>query len=181
MGSMGALIAITCIANYISGMILAREKYDTLKMIVYIVVQVLLSYLLIDKVPRFIVYSGVLGTVYLLYDKNKSFDYSLVIALFVQIIIMIVDVSSSNLAILVTRKDINSLLYKNGYSIVIYNSIIVVLSIIFSVLFSWIINKKFEIKKLDFRNINSKLFVVILLTNFIIIFLSGDLCKKIRL
>ena len=28
MGSMGALIAITCIANYISGMILAREKYD---------------------------------------------------------------------------------------------------------------------------------------------------------
>lgn len=179
MGSMGALIAITCIANYISGMILAREKYDTLKMIVYIVVQVLLSYLLIDKVPRFIVYSGVLGTVYLLYDKNKSFDYSLVIALFVQIIIMIVDVSSSNLAILVTRKDINSLLYKNGYSIVIYNSIIVVLSIIFSVLFSWIINKKFEIKKLDFRNINSKLFVVILLTNFIIIFLSGDLCKKL--
>ena len=176
---MGALIAITCIANYISGMILAREKYDTLKMIVYIVVQVLLSYLLIDKVPRFIVYSGVLGTVYLLYDKNKSFDYSLVIALFVQIIIMIVDVSSSNLAILVTRKDINSLLYKNGYSIVIYNSIIVVLSIIFSVLFSWIINKKFEIKKLDFRNINSKLFVVILLTNFIIIFLSGDLCKKL--
>lgn len=179
MGSMGALIAITCIANYISGMILAREKYDTLKMIVYIVVQVLLSYLLIDKVPRFIVYSGVLGTVYLLYDKNKSFDYSLVIALFVLIIIMIVDVSSSNLAILVTRKDINSLLYKNGYSIVIYNSIIVVLSIIFSVLFSWIINKKFEIKKLDFRNINSKLFVVILLTNFIIIFLSGDLCKKL--
>lgn len=179
MGSMGALTAITCIANYISGMILAREKYDTLKMIVYIVVQVLLSYLLIDKVPRFIVYSGVLGTVYLLYDKNKSFDYSLVIALFVQIIIMIVDVSSSNLAILVTRKDINSLLYKNGYSIVIYNSIIVVLSIIFSVLFSWIINKKFEIKKLDFRNINSKLFVVILLTNFIIIFLSGDLCKKL--
>ena len=179
MGSMGALIAITCIANYISGMILAREKYDTLKMIVYIVVQVLLSYLLIDKVPRFIVYSGVLGTVYLLYDKNKSFDYSLVIALFVQIIIMIVDVASSNLAILVTRKDINSLLYKNGYNIVIYNSIIVVLSIIFSVLFSWIINKKFEIKKLDFRNINSKLFVVILLTNFIIIFLSGDLCKKL--
>lgn len=179
MGSMGALIAITCIANYISGMILAREKYDTLKMIVYIVVQVLLSYLLIDKVPRFIVYSGVLGTVYLLYDKNKSFDYSLVIALFVQIIIMIVDVASSNLAILVTRRDINSLLYKNGYSIVIYNSIIVVLSIIFSVLFSWIINKKFEIKKLDFRNINSKLFVVILLTNFIIIFLSGDLCKKL--
>lgn len=46
MGSMGILIAITCIANYISGMILAREKYDTLKMIVYIVVQVLLSYLL---------------------------------------------------------------------------------------------------------------------------------------
>ena len=179
MGSMGALIAITCIANYISGMILAREKYDTLKMIVYIVVQVLLSYLLIDKVPRFIVYSGVLGTVYLLYDKNKSFDYSLVIALFVQIIIMIVDVASSNLAILVTRKDINSLLYKNGYNIVIYNSIIVLLSIIFSVLFSWIINKKFEIKKLDFRNINSKLFVVILLTNFIIIFLSGDLCKKL--
>lgn len=179
MGSMGALIAITCIANYISGMILAREKYDTLKMIVYIVVQVLLSYLLIDKVPRFIVYSGVLGTVYLLYDKNKSFDYSLVIALFVQIIIMIVDAASSNLAILVTRKDINSLLYKNGYNIVIYNSIIVVLSIIFSVLFSWIINKKFEIKKLDFRNINSKLFVVILLTNFIIIFLSGDLCKKL--
>lgn len=35
MGSMGILIAITCIANYISGMILAREKYDTLKMIVY--------------------------------------------------------------------------------------------------------------------------------------------------
>ena len=48
MGSMGALIAITCIANYISGMILAREKYDTLKMIVYIVVQVYCpAYLLI--------------------------------------------------------------------------------------------------------------------------------------
>lgn len=80
MGSMGILIAITCIANYISGMILAREKYDTLKMIVYIVVQVLLSYLLIDKVPRIIVYTGIIGTVYLLYDKSKSFDYSLVIA-----------------------------------------------------------------------------------------------------
>ena len=79
MGSMGILIAITCIANYISGMILAREKYDTLKMIVYIVVQVLLSYLLIDKVPRIIVYTGIIGTVYLLYDKSKSFDYSLVI------------------------------------------------------------------------------------------------------
>ncbi len=107
MGSMGILIAITCIANYISGMILAREKYDTLKMIVYIVVQVLLSYLLIDKVPRFIVFSGVLGTVYLLHDKDKSFAYSFVMALFVQIIIMIVDVASSNLAILITREDIN--------------------------------------------------------------------------
>ena len=108
MGSMGILIAITCIANYISGMILAREKYDTLKMIV----------------PRFIVFSGVLGTVYLLHDKDKSFAYSFVIALFVQIIIMIVDVASSNLAILITREDINFLLYKNGYNIVIYNSII---------------------------------------------------------
>lgn len=179
MGSMGILIAITCIANYISGMILAREKYDTLKMIVYIVVQVLLSYLLIDKVPRFIVFSGVLGTVYLLHDKDKSFAYSFVIALFVQIIIMIVDVASSNLAILITREDINVLLYKNGYNIVIYNSIIVILSIVFSVFFSWIINKKVEIKKLDFKNINSKLFVIILLTNFIIIFSSGDLCKKL--
>lgn len=178
MGSMGILIAITCIANYISGMILAREKYDTLKMIVYIVVQVLLSYLLIDKVPRFIVFSGVLGTVYLLHDKDKSFAYSFVIALFVQII-MIVDVASSNLAILITREDINFLLYKNGYNIVIYNSIIVILSIVFSVFFSWIINKKVEIKKLDFKNINSKLFVIILLTNFIIIFSSGDLCKKL--
>lgn len=176
---MGILIAITCIANYISGMILAREKYDTLKMIVYIVVQVLLSYLLIDKVPRFIVFSGVLGTVYLLHDKDKSFAYSFVIALFVQIIIMIVDVASSNLAILITREDINFLLYKNGYNIVIYNSIIVILSIVFSVFFSWIINKKVEIKKLDFKNINSKLFVIILLTNFIIIFSSGDLCKKL--
>lgn len=179
MGSMGILIAINCIANYISGMILAREKYDTLKMIVYIVVQVLLSYLLIDKVPRFIVFSGVLGTVYLLHDKDKSFAYSFVIALFVQIIIMIVDVASSNLAILITREDINFLLYKNGYNIVIYNSIIVILSIVFSVFFSWIINKKVEIKKLDFKNINSKLFVIILLTNFIIIFSSGDLCKKL--
>lgn len=179
MGSMGILIAITCIANYISGMILAREKYDTLKMIVYIVVQVLLSYLLIDKVPRFIVFSGVLGTVYLLHDKDKSFAYSFVIALFVQIIIMIVDVASSNLAILITREDINFLLYKNGYNIVICNSIIVILSIVFSVFFSWIINKKVEIKKLDFKNINSKLFVIILLTNFIIIFSSGDLCKKL--
>ena len=179
MGSMGILIAITCIANYISGMILAREKYDTLKMIVYIVVQVLLSYLLIDKVPRFMVFSGVLGTVYLLHDKDKSFAYSFVIALFVQIIIMIVDVASSNLAILITREDINFLLYKNGYNIVIYNSIIVILSIVFSVFFSWIINKKVEIKKLDFKNINSKLFVIILLTNFIIIFSSGDLCKKL--
>ena len=179
MGSMGILIAITCIANYISGMILAREKYDTLKMIVYIVVQVLLSYLLIDKVPRFIVFSGVLGTVYLLHDKDKSFAYSFVIALFVQIIIMIVYVASSNLAILITREDINFLLYKNGYNIVIYNSIIVILSIVFSVFFSWIINKKVEIKKLDFKNINSKLFVIILLTNFIIIFSSGDLCKKL--
>lgn len=179
MGSMGILIAIICIANYISGMILAREKYDTLKMIVYIVVQVLLSYLLIDKVPRFIVFSGVLGTVYLLHDKDKSFAYSFVIALFVQIIIMIVDVASSNLAILITREDINFLLYKNGYNIVIYNSIIVILSIVFSVFFSWIINKKVEIKKLDFKNINSKLFVIILLTNFIIIFSSGDLCKKL--
>lgn len=179
MGSMGILIAITCIANYISRMILAREKYDTLKMIVYIVVQVLLSYLLIDKVPRFIVFSGVLGTVYLLHDKDKSFAYSFVIALFVQIIIMIVDVASSNLAILITREDINFLLYKNGYNIVIYNSIIVILSIVFSVFFSWIINKKVEIKKLDFKNINSKLFVIILLTNFIIIFSSGDLCKKL--
>lgn len=179
MGSMGILIAITCIANYISGMILAREKYDTLKMIVYIVVQVLLSYLLIDKVPRFIVFSGVLGTVYLLHDKDKSFAYSFVIALFVQIIIMIVDVASSNLAILITRENINFLLYKNGYNIVIYNSIIVILSIVFSVFFSWIINKKVEIKKLDFKNINSKLFVIILLTNFIIIFSSGDLCKKL--
>lgn len=179
MGSMGILIARTCIANYISGMILAREKYDTLKMIVYIVVQVLLSYLLIDKVPRFIVFSGVLGTVYLLHDKDKSFAYSFVIALFVQIIIMIVDVASSNLAILITREDINFLLYKNGYNIVIYNSIIVILSIVFSVFFSWIINKKVEIKKLDFKNINSKLFVIILLTNFIIIFSSGDLCKKL--
>lgn len=179
MGSMGILIAITCIANYISGMILAREKYDTLKMIVYIVVQVLLSYLLIDKVPRFIVFSGVLGTVYLLHDKDKSFAYSFVIALFVQIIIMIVDVASSNLAILITREDINFLLYKNGYNIVIYNSIIVILSIVFSVFFSLIINKKVEIKKLDFKNINSKLFVIILLTNFIIIFSSGDLCKKL--
>ena len=179
MGSMGILIAITCIANYISGMILAREKYDTLKMIVYIVVQVLLSYLLIDKVPRFIVFSGVLGTVYLLHDKDKSFAYSFVIALFVQIIIMIVDVASSNLAILITREDINFLIYKNGYNIVIYNSIIVILSIVFSVFFSWIINKKVEIKKLDFKNINSKLFVIILLTNFIIIFSSGDLCKKL--
>lgn len=179
MGSMGILIAITCIANYISGMILAREKYDTLKMIVYIVVQVLLSYLLIDKVPRFIVFSRVLGTVYLLHDKDKSFAYSFVIALFVQIIIMIVDVASSNLAILITREDINFLLYKNGYNIVIYNSIIVILSIVFSVFFSWIINKKVEIKKLDFKNINSKLFVIILLTNFIIIFSSGDLCKKL--
>lgn len=179
MGSMGILIAITCIANYIRGMILAREKYDTLKMIVYIVVQVLLSYLLIDKVPRFIVFSGVLGTVYLLHDKDKSFAYSFVIALFVQIIIMIVDVASSNLAILITREDINFLLYKNGYNIVIYNSIIVILSIVFSVFFSWIINKKVEIKKLDFKNINSKLFVIILLTNFIIIFSSGDLCKKL--
>lgn len=179
MGSMGILIAITCIANYISGMILAREKYDTLKMIVYIVVQVLLSYLLIDKVPRFILFSGVLGTVYLLHDKDKSFAYSFVIALFVQIIIMIVDVASSNLAILITREDINFLLYKNGYNIVIYNSIIVILSIVFSVFFSWIINKKVEIKKLDFKNINSKLFVIILLTNFIIIFSSGDLCKKL--
>lgn len=179
MGSMGILIAITCIANYISGMILAREKYDTLKMIVYIVVQVLLSYLLIDKVPRFIVFSGVLGTVYLLHDKDKSFAYSFVIALFVQIIIRIVDVASSNLAILITREDINFLLYKNGYNIVIYNSIIVILSIVFSVFFSWIINKKVEIKKLDFKNINSKLFVIILLTNFIIIFSSGDLCKKL--
>ena len=179
MGSMGILIAITCIANYISGMILAREKYDTLKMIVYIVVQVLLPYLLIDKVPRFIVFSGVLGTVYLLHDKDKSFAYSFVIALFVQIIIMIVDVASSNLAILITREDINFLLYKNGYNIVIYNSIIVILSIVFSVFFSWIINKKVEIKKLDFKNINSKLFVIILLTNFIIIFSSGDLCKKL--
>lgn len=179
MGSMGILIAITCIANYISGMILAREKYDTLKMIVYIVVQVLLSYLLIDKVPRFIVFSGVLGTVYLLHDKDKSFAYSFVIALFVQIIIMIVDVASSNLAILITREDINFLLYKNGYNIVIYNSIIVILSIVFSIFFSWIINKKVEIKKLDFKNINSKLFVIILLTNFIIIFSSGDLCKKL--
>ena len=179
MGSMGILIAITCIANYISGMILAREKYDTLKMIVYIVVQVLLSYLLIDKVPRFIVFSVVLGTVYLLHDKDKSFAYSFVIALFVQIIIMIVDVASSNLAILITREDINFLLYKNGYNIVIYNSIIVILSIVFSVFFSWIINKKVEIKKLDFKNINSKLFVIILLTNFIIIFSSGDLCKKL--
>lgn len=179
MGSMGILIAITCIANYISGMILAREKYDTLKMIVYIVVQVLLSYLLIDKVPRFIVFSGVLGTVYLLHDKDKSFAYSFVMALFVQIIIMIVDVASSNLAILITREDINFLLYKNGYNIVIYNSIIVILSIVFSVFFSWIINKKVEIKKLDFKNINSKLFVIILLTNFIIIFSSGDLCKKL--
>lgn len=179
MGSMGILIAITCIANYISGMILAREKYDTLKMIVYIVVQVLLSYLLIDKVPRFIVFSGVLGTVYLLHDKDKSFAYSFVIALFVQIIIMIVDVASSNLAILITREDINFLLYKNGYNIVIYNSIIIILSIVFSVFFSWIINKKVEIKKLDFKNINSKLFVIILLTNFIIIFSSGDLCKKL--
>lgn len=179
MGSMGILIAITCIANYISGMILAREKYDTLKMIVYIVVQVLLSYLLIDKVPRFIVFSGVLGTVYLLHDKDKSFAYSFVIALFVQIIIMIVDVASSNLAILIPREDINFLLYKNGYNIVIYNSIIVILSIVFSVFFSWIINKKVEIKKLDFKNINSKLFVIILLTNFIIIFSSGDLCKKL--
>ena len=179
MGSMGILIAITRIANYISGMILAREKYDTLKMIVYIVVQVLLSYLLIDKVPRFIVFSGVLGTVYLLHDKDKSFAYSFVIALFVQIIIMIVDVASSNLAILITREDINFLLYKNGYNIVIYNSIIVILSIVFSVFFSWIINKKVEIKKLDFKNINSKLFVIILLTNFIIIFSSGDLCKKL--
>lgn len=160
-------------------MILAREKYDTLKMIVYIVVQVLLSYLLIDKVPRFIVFSGVLGTVYLLHDKDKSFAYSFVIALFVQIIIMIVDVASSNLAILITREDINFLLYKNGYNIVIYNSIIVILSIVFSVFFSWIINKKVEIKKLDFKNINSKLFVIILLTNFIIIFSSGDLCKKL--
>ena len=179
MGSMGILIAITCIANYISGMILAREKYDTLKMIVYIVVQVLLSYLLIDKVPRFIVFSGVLGTVYLLHDKDKSFAYSFVIALFVQIIIMIVDVASSNLAILITREDINFLLYKNGYNIVIYNSILVILSRVFSVCFSWIMHKKVEIKKLDFKNINSKLFVIILLTNFIIIFSSGDLCKKL--
>lgn len=179
MGSIGILIAITCIANYISGMILAREKYDTLKMIVYIVVQVLLSYLLIDKIPRFIVFSGIVGTVFLLYDKNKSFDYSFTIALFVQIIIMIVDVASSNLVILVTKEDINVLLYKNGHNIVIYNSIIVLLSIAFSVLISWIINKKAEIRKLNFKEINSKLFIVILLINFIIIFTSGDVCKKL--
>ena len=164
MGSMGILIAITCIANYISGMILAREKYDTLKMIVYIVVQVLLSYLLIDKVPRIIVYTGIIGTVYLLYDKSKSFDYSLVIALFVQIIIMIADVIESNLAILITKKDINTLLYRNDYNMIIY---------------AFIVNKKMKMKMLDFKEINSKLLIVILLINFIIIFSSGNVCKKL--
>lgn len=154
MGSMGILIAITCIANYISGMILAREKYDTLKMIVYIVVQVLLSYLLIDKVPRIIVYTGIIGTVYLLYDKSKSFDYSLVIALFVQIIIMIADVIESNLAILITKKDINTLLYRNDYNMIIYAFIAILILSLLSAFVSWVVNKKMKMKMLDFKEIN---------------------------
>lgn len=179
MGSMGALIAITCIANYISGMILAREKYDTLKMIVYIVVQVLLSCLLINKVPRIIVYTGIIGTVYLLYDKIKSFDYSLVIALFVQIIIMIADVIESNLAILITKKDINTLLYKNDYNMIIYAFIAILILSLLSAFVSWVVNKKMKMKMLDFKEINSKLLIVILLINFIIIFSSGNVCKKL--
>lgn len=179
MGSMGILIAITCIANYISGMILAREKYDTLKMIVYIVVQVLLSYLLIDKVPRIIVYTGIIGTVYLLYDKSKSFDYSLVIALFVQIIIMIADVIESNLAILITKKDINTLLYRNDYNMIIYAFIAILILSLLSAFVSWVVNKKMKMKMLDFKEINSKLLIVILLINFIIIFSSGNVCKKL--
>lgn len=175
MGSMGILIAITCIANYISGMILAREKYDTLKMIVYIVVQVLLSYLLIDKVPRIIVYTGIIGTVYLLYDKSKSFDYSLVIALFVQIIIMIADVIESNLAILITKKDINTLLYRNDYNMIIYAFIAILILSLLSAFVSWVVNKKMKMKMLDFKEINSKLLIVILLINFIIIFSSGNI------
>ena len=176
---MGILIAITCIANYISGMILAREKYDTLKMIVYIVVQVLLSYLLIDKVPRIIVYTGIIGTVYLLYDKSKSFDYSLVIALFVQIIIMIADVIESNLAILITKKDINTLLYRNDYNMIIYAFIAILILSLLSAFVSWVVNKKMKMKMLDFKEINSKLLIVILLINFIIIFSSGNVCKKL--
>lgn len=176
---MGALIAITCIANYISGMILAREKYDTLKMIVYIVVQVLLSCLLINKVPRIIVYTGIIGTVYLLYDKIKSFDYSLVIALFVQIIIMIADVIESNLAILITKKDINTLLYKNDYNMIIYAFIAILILSLLSAFVSWVVNKKMKMKMLDFKEINSKLLIVILLINFIIIFSSGNVCKKL--
>lgn len=179
MGSMGILIAITCIANYISGMILAREKYDTLKMIVYIVVQVLLSYLLIDKVPRIIVYTGIIGTVYLLYDKSKSFDYSLVIALFVQIIIMIAEVIESNLAILITKKDINTLLYRNDYNMIIYAFIAILILSLLSAFVSWVVNKKMKMKMLDFKEINSKLLIVILLINFIIIFSSGNVCKKL--
>ena len=179
MGSMGILIAITCIANYISGMILAREKYDTLKMIVYIVVQVLLSCLLINKVPRIIVYTGIIGTVYLLYDKSKSFDYSLVIALFVQIIIMIADVIESNLAILITKKDINTLLYRNDYNMIIYAFIAILILSLLSAFVSWVVNKKMKMKMLDFKEINSKLLIVILLINFIIIFSSGNVCKKL--
>ena len=179
MGSIGILIAITCIANYISGMILAREKYDTLKMIVYIVVQVLLSYLLIDKIPRIIVYTGIIGTVYFLYDKNKSFYYGLVIALLAQILIMIADVVESNIAIFITKEDINKLLYKNNYNIIIYAFIALFIISLLSVFISWIINKKAKIKELDFKEINSKLFIVILLINFIIIFTSSDVCKEL--
>lgn len=179
MGSIGILIAITCIANYISGMILAREKYDTLKMIVYIVVQVLLSYLLIDKIPRIIVYTGIIGTVYFLYDKNKSFYYGLVIALLAQILIMIADVVESNIAIFITKENIDKLLYKNDYNMIIYAFIAVFILSLFSMFISWIINKKAEIKELDFKEINSKLFIVILLINFIIIFTSSDVCKEL--
>ena len=76
--------------------------------------------------------------------KSSPFDYSLVIALFVQIIIMIADVIESNLAILITKKDINTLLYKNDYNMIIYAFIAILILSLLSAFVRWVVNKKMK-------------------------------------
>ena len=64
---------------------------------------------------------------------------------------------------------------------IIYAFIAILILSLLSAFVSWVVNKKMKMKMLDFKEINSKLLIVIFLINFIIIFSSGNVCKKLDL
>lgn len=172
------LIVMIYITTFLSAGILSRERYNILKVLFIIFIQTVVTVLVIKYIPRIVVILGTTGVISVLHSKNKSFSYSGVIAMLVQMIIIITDVVIPNIAIIIAGKDIYDLLYGNWYNIYIYGIVILVLVLIFSSILGYIINKKIKIKELDFNNKNHRLLVGIVAVNFFMIFLSVNICTK---